>query len=84
MRIIRALTRATSMLIACAIASGAQEHRPYRPAFDVRDYALTIDLPDTGSTIHGLATLALTITRSADSLLLDLLDLRWYAVTGDG
>jgi aminopeptidase N len=72
------------MLGVCAIAAGAQEHRPYRPAFDVQDYALTIDLPDTGSTIHGVATLTVTKTRHADSLLLDLLDLRVNGVTVDG
>ena len=30
----------------------AQQVRPYRPAFDVTDYAIAIDLPDTGATIH--------------------------------
>jgi aminopeptidase N len=84
MRILRALWRAANMVAVCAIAAGAQEHRPYRPAFDVRDYALTIDLPDTGSTIHGIATLTVTKTRNADSLLLDLLDLRVNDVTVDG
>ena len=35
-----------------AMPAHAQQDRPYRPAFDVTDYLIAIDLPDTGSTIH--------------------------------
>ena len=45
-------------MIAAFSAASAQELRPYRPAFDVLDYTLTIDLPDTGATIRGNATLS--------------------------
>jgi aminopeptidase N len=64
--------------------AAAQEPRPYRPAFDVSDYALTIDLPDTGSTIRASATLTVTRTARSDTLVLDLLDLAVDRVTVDG
>jgi aminopeptidase N len=77
---------------ACAVFLGTsmatvapgQQPRPYRPAFDVADYAITIDLPDTGSTIHGNALLTVARTADADTLVLDLLDLGVNAVTVDG
>jgi len=62
----------------------AQDLRPYRPAFDVVDYALTIDLPDTGATIRGNALLTVTRTSPSDTLVLDLLDLGVDRVTVDG
>lgn len=62
----------------------AQDPRPYRPAFDVIDYALTIDLPDTGATIHANALLSVTRTSPSDTLVLDLLDLAVDRVTVDG
>ena len=66
-------------------ALGAQDPRPYRPGFDVSDYALAIDLPDTGATIHGVATLTLNkMLPSVDTLRLDLLDLKVNTVTVDG
>jgi aminopeptidase N len=70
--------------LASATLSAAQQIRPYEPAFDVGDYALTIDLPDTGSTIHGNAVLSLTRTAKSDTLSLDLLDLHVNSVTVDG
>ena len=75
-----------SVGIAAATATlGAQDPRPYRPAFDVSDYALAIDLPDTGATIHGVATLTVNKTlASVDTLRLDLLDLKVNTVTVDG
>ena len=45
-----------SVMIGVAAPATAQQVRPYRPAFDVVDYVIAIDLPDTGSTIHGLST----------------------------
>jgi aminopeptidase N len=62
----------------------AQQPRPYRPAFDVVDYALTIDLPDTGATIRANALLSVTRTGRSDTLVLDLLDLAVDRVLVDG
>ena len=64
--------------------SSAQQGRRYQPAFDVTDYAIAIDLPDTGSTIRGRATLSVTRTAPADTLVLDLLDLTVRDVLVDG
>jgi len=50
----------------------AQELHPYRPGIDVLDYALTIDLPDTGTSIKGDATLTVRRTARVDTLVLDL------------
>src|ERR1051326_8351751 len=65
-------------------AAPAQEPRPYRPAFDVLDYALTIDLPDTGATIRANAVLSVTRKGKTDTLVLDLLDLDVDRVSVDG
>ena len=62
----------------------AQSARPYRPAIDVLDYDLTLDLPDTGRTIRGNAVLTVRRTAATDSLVLDLLDLAVDRVTVDG
>ncbi len=61
----------------CLAASraAAQQIRPYRPAFDALDYALTIELPDSGTTIRGTETLRVQRNAASDSLVLDLLDL---------
>jgi aminopeptidase N len=61
-----------------------QEPRPYRPGFDVSDYAISIDLPDTGSTIHATTVITVSKMSSVDTLRLDLLDLRVNHVTVDG
>jgi aminopeptidase N len=58
-----------------ASTTAAQQIRPYRPAFDALDYALTLELPDTGSSIRGTATIRVQRTAPSDSLVLDLLDL---------
>jgi aminopeptidase N len=72
-------------MFGAASSLGAQEPRPYRPGFDVSDYALAIDLPDTGATIHGVATLTVSkMLPSVDTLRLDLLDLKVNTVTVDG
>jgi aminopeptidase N len=62
----------------------AQQARPYRPAFDVSDYAITVDLPDTGATIHASAKLTVSRTARSDTLVLDLLDLTVNRVIVDG
>jgi aminopeptidase N len=71
-------------MLAWSHAGWAQRLRPYRPAFDVLDYSMTIDLPDTGSTIHANATLTVMRTSRSDTLLLDLLDLTVDRVLVDG
>jgi len=53
----------------------AQQNRPYRPAFDVANYEISIDLPDTGHAIRASVTIDVARTATADSLVLDLLDL---------
>ena len=58
-----------------ASSVAAQQIRPYRPAFDALDYALTLELPDTGASIRGTATIRVQRTAPSDSLVLDLLDL---------
>jgi aminopeptidase N len=50
----------------------------------VLDYAMTIDLPDTGATIHGNATLTVMRTGRSDTLVLDLVDLTVDRVLVDG
>jgi len=62
-------------LLLAASPGAAQQIRPYRPAFDALDYALTIELPDSGASIRGTATIHVQRTAPSDSLVLDLLDL---------
>jgi aminopeptidase N len=84
MRMRRVVLRALSAipaLVAASIAApriSAQEMHPYRPGIDVLDYAIVVDLPDTGSLIKGDATLTLRRTGRVDTLVLDL---RKLAVT---
>ena len=72
---------ARSFLMRCALlgafvvvwnAPAAAQQR----AFDVLDYNLTLDLPDAGKTIEGVAVLSVRRVLRADTLVLDLLDLR--------
>src|SRR5207237_410387 len=53
-------------------------------AFDVSDYSISLDIPETGPTIHAVATLIVSRTARADTLTLDLLDLTVNSVTVDG
>ena len=71
------------MLALCSSLAAAQESRPYRPGIDVLDYALAIELPDTGATIKGDATLTVKRTARTDTLVLDLRKLRVQRVTLD-
>ena len=77
-----------SLLLAASVLlssnARAQSNRPYRPAFDVSDYVIAIDIPDSGATIHAKATLTVTRTARADTLTLDLEDLSVNQVTVDG
>jgi aminopeptidase N len=70
--------------LAVVTSAGAQQIRPYQPAFDVSDYTIAIDVPDTGSFIRARATISVTRTLPSDSLMLDLLDLDVRDVTVDG
>ncbi len=85
---VRALLRGVAVAgvvgVCISHSAATQQVRPYRPSFDVSDYAITIDLPDTGATIHASATLAVTRTAKSDTLVLDLLDLTVNHVTVDG
>jgi aminopeptidase N len=83
MRMRRAIMIGIAVALA-PIAVRAQQIRPYRPAFDVTDYAIAINLPDTGATIRARATLTVTRSAPADTLVLDLLDLTVSNVTVDG
>jgi len=70
--------------LATAARLGAQQVRPYQPAFDVSDYTIAIDVPDTGSFIRAHATISLARVQAADTLMLDLLDLDVRGVSVDG
>src|SRR5256886_14225165 len=59
-----------------AAQHAARSPRPYRPAADVLDYALSLDLPDSGNRIQGRAGLTVRRTARVDTLVLDLLSLR--------
>jgi aminopeptidase N len=56
----------------------------YRPGVDVLDYDLSIWVPDTGSAIHGRATLSVRRTQPLDTLVLDLVSMRVDGVLVDG
>ena len=61
---------ALAVLGLSAATAASQQQRPYRPAFDVSDYSIAIDLPDTGATIHAVATLSVARMAKADTLVL--------------
>ena len=66
---------ATTRLVAQQAPPSASP-RPYRPGVDVLDYALSLDLPDSGNRIEGRAVLTVRRTARVDTLVLDLLSLR--------
>ena len=94
-RLARAIgVAAASLVAACpqpreTSAQGAIG-REYRAGFDVLDYDVTLDLPDSGRSIKGVAVLTVRRTslngRNADgdTLTLDLVGLRVDSVTVDG
>jgi hypothetical protein len=84
MRTRRTLTFGTVAVLSWSALASAQQVRPYQPAFDITDYAIAIDLPDTGATIRAQATLSVSRTLPRDTLVLDLLDLTVNGVTVDG
>lgn len=65
-------------------ASRAQNPRPYRPAIDVLDYDITLNLPDTGAVIRATVIVTFDRTQATDSLVLDLRDLVVRRATLDG
>ena len=71
------------LLLLVPLALPAQEV-PYRRGIDVLDYAFTIDLPDSGSTIRGDAMITMRRIGRVDSLILDLRQLKVDRVTLDG
>ena len=77
----QARTLALSLLAVAPAA--AQEPRPYRPGVDVLDYAITLDLPDTGPEIRGDAVIQLRRAGRLDTLVLDLRQLQVNRVTLD-
>jgi len=81
----RVLARCAFLAVVCVVRRGeAQQIRPYRPAFDVSNYDISIDIPDTGKVIRASVTIDVARTAKADSLVLDLLDLRVNRVAVDG
>jgi aminopeptidase N len=62
----------------------AAQATPYRPGFHVRNYDITIDVPDSGSKIHADATLTVERTAARDTLMLDLLDLTVVRALANG
>jgi aminopeptidase N len=80
----RTPAQAATLSVLVAATAAAQGIRPYRPAFDVQDYSIAIDIPDSGATMHAAATLTVARREPADTLLLDLLDLAVSAVKVGG
>jgi aminopeptidase N len=85
---------AATLLVACPRAwdpaTQGTTRQDYRPGFDVIDYDLTLDLPDSGRSIRGTAVL--TVRRTAagtravggDTLTLDLVRLQVSSVAVNG
>ena len=71
---------------ACLTAQGAPSTvgTSYRPGIDVRDYALTLELPERGNVIRGDAVLTIWRTAVVDTLVLDLIQLTVDGVRVDG
>src|SRR5437868_4789548 len=61
-----------SVGVSARLQAQAQARAPYRPGIDVLDYALSVDLPDTGSVIRGDAMVTLRRLQRVDTLVLDL------------
>ncbi|MDQ3950928.1 MAG: hypothetical protein M3282_11365, partial [Gemmatimonadota bacterium] len=79
-----------ALLVGCAAAGGpsaqSAARREYRPGFDVLNYDLTIELPDSGRVIRGTALLTVRRTPAgarptpADTLVLDLVQVEVFGV----
>jgi len=71
----------TSAGLATILAGSALLAQSAPPGIHVTDYAVSIDLPDSGSSINGDATLTVQRTGTVDMLSLDLLKLTVSRVT---
>ena len=78
---IKAITRAVLVSIVAGSPLLAQSDVSPRPGIHVIDYAVSIDLPDSGSSINGDATLTVQRTGTVDTLTLDFLKLGVSRVT---
>ncbi|MFN2567760.1 MAG: M1 family metallopeptidase [Gemmatimonadaceae bacterium] len=89
------LQAAAAVLVGCPAgppgpAAQGTARREYRPGFDVLDYDLTIELPDSGRVIRGTAVLTVRRTPTdprrsgGDTLVLDLVRLDVSSVNVDG
>ena len=70
--------------VVLARAAASQTAAVDSARFHAVDYAVRIDLPDSGATINGDATLTLRHSRSRDTLVLDLIKLRVKSVSING
>jgi aminopeptidase N len=70
------LTALSFAMLAPGSGAAQRSAAPSHPALDVLDYAITLDLPDTGATIEGRAVLTVRRSAPADTLTLDLIALR--------
>jgi aminopeptidase N len=85
---------AAMLLVGCPRAwepaTQAASRQGYRPEFDVVDYDLTLDLPESGRSIRGTAVLSVRRTATdaravgADTLTLDLVRLQVSSVAVNG
>jgi aminopeptidase N len=82
----RHFTGTTALIVALSglpALSVAQSAAPYRPGIDVTDYAITLDIPDTGVVIQGDVIVSFRRTARVDTLVLDLKLLKVSKVTVD-
>ena len=76
----RSALGALSLGVLFASPAFAQRQAPtYQPGIDVRDYDISIELPDTGAFIRGDVTIVARRASSVTRLALDLVD--WLTVT---
>ena len=69
--------------VVMSAAAAAQDAHTYRPGFDVLDYAITLEIPDSGAVIQGDAVITVKRLARADTLVLDLRLLKVARVTVD-
>ena len=84
MRRVAHLIIATTFLCAAFSTSAAQPQPTSRSGIHVLDYAITIDVPDSGPSINGDVTLKVQRSDGVDTLTLDLIKLHVQRVTIDG
>src|SRR5437762_13908163 len=84
MQTLRIVIIALCVTARLAAQQAALSPRPYRPGVDVLDYALSVDLPDSGTRIEGRAVLTVRRTARKDTLVLAPLTLTVDSVLLDG